>query len=782
MLSPSVTYRTIILTIVASLVVHVGALFLSKGLLMDWRWAHIPFHSAIEVAGTFIALLVAYFLVILERRGDGTSFNLPIAAALVGMGIADGVHAIVEDVALFVWLHSVATFLGGLLFAVILLPSSFLSKLTYRWPIGAGVFSLLVCSLSVLFPNVIPDVIQDGEFTFIAVSLNLVGGGLLIISAAKLLLTYSKKGQVDDLMFVLHCFMFGLAAIMFQQSHLWDVAWWGWHLLRFAAYGVALLVVLKSELMTQDMVLKLNQKLNKEVEQKSSLLKQVNHSLDQIQEQQNLIVNNLSEAIVITDKKGIIKAFTKPAEQLFGYQANDVLGKNVTALMDSDMAHEHSGYMAHYEKGVTSRIVGRNRQLYAKKRAGDLFPIELTITELMVDNELHFIGSIRDLSERLRNEQQLRIAKEQAEQANLAKGSFLANTSHEIRTPMNGIYGSLQLLKSESLSQFGRELVDTALLSTKNLLKLVNDILDISDIETGKMKLDFVDFDLNQVAKAVVEQVAPLAKDKGVTINFVDNLSNDKRIGDPIRLRQVIENLVSNAVKFSQQGSVNLTLSQFKAQSDEGLEIRIKDTGIGMDKETVENAFNRFANRNEQTRHHFGGTGLGLAITKALVDMMDGHIWVESEPGVGTEIIVNVMLPESMNQTIKQEPDKVNMTDLSGKLVMVVDDNDISQAIAQAMVQTRGARVEVADNGEQAVELVSKEMPDMILMDIQMPIMDGITACKEIKKINPELPIVALTANVLKEDRAEYDKAGFDDCISKPVVQEVLHRCLTRFI
>ncbi|UAA40220.1 response regulator [Paraneptunicella aestuarii] len=782
MRSSPVTQRTIIATIVASFVVHIGAFILSKGPLQEWRFEHLPFHSAIEFSGTLIALLVAYYLVILHRRNEGTSFNLIIAGALTAMGVMDGVHALAEPGQLFVWLHSVATFFGGLLFSMILLPKRFVYRLNMFWPIWTGLISLFVCFLSVIFSSSLPKLVGPEGFTPLAIMLNFVGGVLLLMAAVKLLLCYRESKNPDDLLFVLHCFMFGLAAIMFQQSLLWDVSWWGWHALRFAAYAVALLIALKNEVLAQDHALRLNQELDQEVKEKRTLLDQVNESLEQVQNQQNIILNNINDAIVITDRKGRIEVFTEPATRMFGYQANDVLGHNVALLMDGEIASGHDRLMAGYTPGQASKVIGRNREVLAQTREGRKFPIELSLTEFYVNGNMHFIGMIRDITTRKKYEKQLREAKDAAEQANLAKSAFLANTSHEIRTPMNGIYGSLQLLKNEPLSQFGQELVATALRSTRHMLHTVNDILDISDIEAGNVKLQKVDFNVKEIVDDTLKSLRQDAKKKAIVLNFINKLAKERRFGDPARLRQIVENLLTNSLKFTKKGSVDLTLSEFKTQSENGIEIRVKDTGIGMDKETAGNLFTLFSRRLNGSNDPYKGVALGMAITKALVDIMDGHIWVESEPGVGSEIIIHIPLPESKGEFAPHVKSEVASTNLTNKRILIVDDNEINQAIAQAMLQVRGAHVELAENGEIAVNYVSQYRPDLILMDIQMPVMDGITACAKIKAEYPDLPIVALTANVMKEDLLEYERVGFDDCISKPIDQEVLHRCINNLV
>ncbi|WP_462159998.1 hypothetical protein [Pseudoalteromonas sp. GB56] len=260
--------RTIIAIILVSAAVHILSLYLGLNQLSHWRWINVPIHTAVEIAGSFIALFVAYLLLALERKGIGTSFNMPIAGAMVGMGILDGAHALVSPGQLFVWLHSCATFLGGLLFAVVLLPKHQRSAFTLRWPTLILGITLLFSLGSVLLSDSLPQMSDAHGFTHVAMFLNACGGALLLLSAVKLFWAYKVHNQSDDLLFVLHCSMFGFAAIMFQQSQLWDLPWWGWHVLRFLAYGVALWFALSSDLMAQLRTEELNKTLDEEIRNK----------------------------------------------------------------------------------------------------------------------------------------------------------------------------------------------------------------------------------------------------------------------------------------------------------------------------------------------------------------------------------------------------------------------------------------------------------------------------------------------------------------------------------
>lgn len=239
--------KVIWLIIGVSLTIHLLSYIIGNTLFEGWRWAHDSFHSSIEMSGSFIALLVATFLVIFERANRGTHFNMQIAAALIAMGLLDGFHAIVHEGNTFVWLHSVATFAGGILFVTILFPKHWKFLRSVKWPLIILIIALGIGSNSLLFPDILPLMVQQGKFTLVAMLLNVSGGILLLFSAFRLVQEYFQSRNKDDLLFCLHCSLFGAAAIMFEQSSLWDAPWWGWHILRFLAYFVALWFVVISE-------------------------------------------------------------------------------------------------------------------------------------------------------------------------------------------------------------------------------------------------------------------------------------------------------------------------------------------------------------------------------------------------------------------------------------------------------------------------------------------------------------------------------------------------------
>jgi len=405
----------------------------------------------------------------------------------------------------------------------------------------------------------------------------------------------------------------------------------------------------------------------------------------------------------------------------------------------------------------------------------------------------------RDLKENL---SELHEAKEAALEAAKAKSAFLANMSHEIRTPMNGVLGMLELIKDTPLSKTQGDLLGTAYASADSLLAIINDILDFSKIEAGKMTIENIEISVRDIVGEICTLLAGTAREKGLTLScHTDADLPGVLIGDPVRLRQVLTNLIGNAVKFTESGEVSVRVNLLEcAQSSARIEFSVKDTGIGIAENILPELFNEFTQADGSTTRKFGGTGLGLTISRQLVELMGSEISVVSTEGLGSTFTFTLDMAVAENQTRQQRqvfqipaatleqnhPDEAVFPD--GIHVLVAEDNVVNQKVTISMLKKIGIlRIDVAEDGCQAVAMNSTQTYDLILMDCQMPQMSGYEATgvirqQEKEQLLPPIPIIAMTANAMSEDRDKCLAAGMDDYLSKPVKKEDLKKTLAQWL
>jgi signal transduction histidine kinase/CHASE3 domain sensor protein/ActR/RegA family two-component response regulator len=384
---------------------------------------------------------------------------------------------------------------------------------------------------------------------------------------------------------------------------------------------------------------------------------------------------------------------------------------------------------------------------------------------------------------------ELTVSRDQAQQATEAKSRFLANMSHEVRTPLNGILGMTSLLLDRPLEAEAREYASSIKMSGEALLALVNDILDFSKIEAGRLELEHVDFDLFSTLQDIAKTFTHVARQKNLSLT----LETDPKLphlvnGDPGRIRQILLNLIGNAIKFTPKGSIHIKLTCLNPE-DVRLRFDVRDTGIGIDAATIKTLFREFSQADVSTTRRYGGTGLGLSICKKLVELMGGEVGVESEVGQGSNFWFTLQLALARAQKLKSESEAIIELATDGRpwRVLVGEDNQVNQIIIAKMLERLGVRCDVAGNGKEVIEAVQMRPYDLILMDCHMPEMDGYEATsfiRESKSIaNNRIPIIAMTANALKGDREKTLAAGMDDYLSKPLdikkVRSVLAKWLT---
>ncbi len=393
-----------------------------------------------------------------------------------------------------------------------------------------------------------------------------------------------------------------------------------------------------------------------------------------------------------------------------------------------------------------------------------------------------------------RTNEELVKAKKAAEAAAEAKAIFLANMSHEIRTPMNGIIGMVDILKRTPLSDEQKEYLQIIESSGENLLTIINDILDYSKIEAGRIELEKIPLDLKLEVNNVIKILQIQADRKGLPIklNIEDNVPQ-YFIGDPVRIKQILINLINNAIKFTEEGEIRVHIENHGIKENKAeLLFKVTDTGIGIPEEGKKRLFQSFSQVDKSTTRKFGGTGLGLAISKNLSEMMGGEIGVESETGVGSTFWFTLKLELTDKETYKESRKNDNVSKLKEKVkmklnILLAEDNPINQKVAVVNLNNMGHKVDIAKNGKEAVEKFSRNEYDLIFMDIQMPEMDGIEATKKIREIEKErsvsrkIPIIAMTANTMEGDRENYLQSGMNDYVSKPFKQNELIAIFSKY-
>ncbi len=388
------------------------------------------------------------------------------------------------------------------------------------------------------------------------------------------------------------------------------------------------------------------------------------------------------------------------------------------------------------------------------------------------------------------NEQELRTAKELAEQSAKAKGEFLANMSHEIRTPMNGILGLLHLLQQTPLAEIQEDYVKKSVFSANNLMRIINDILDFSKIEAGKLHIEERPFTLEAICQDIVDLYVPVSAEKGLELRVnAGAQAQTCLLGDALRLKQVLFNLVSNAIKFTHSGSVSLEITSTLLSDNElQCQFSVHDTGIGLTSEQIGRLFTAFSQADTSVTRKYGGTGLGLVISRSIINMMHGDIWVESELGKGSifhcTAIFTLDLENRSANCVAENSLGTCYEKLEFGHLLLVEDNEINQIVAQEILKNMGYTMDTANNGLEALELLEKNNYVAVLMDIQMPIMDGYTATQRIREQDKfaDLPIIAMSAHAMKGDKEMSLSCGMNAHITKPIDTDLLYKTLHHWI
>ncbi len=496
------------------------------------------------------------------------------------------------------------------------------------------------------------------------------------------------------------------------------------------------------------------------------------------------IIANMNLGLIEVDNNQMIQYANQSFCDVSGFEADELIGKNPSQLF---LYGENNMKFLEEQIELRKKGVSSVYQLPVKNKRGEIRWWAISGAPNYDDqgNLLGSVGIHLDITDQKKLEEELKLQRAKALEASKAKEVFLANMSHEIRTPLNAIIGFLRELKRAGVSGSQQEFLDYSYNASQHLLSIINNILDISKIESGEMLLENKNFSLKESIENVITILKPKAREKGLmlTTSFSDKLYPVFK-GDPSKIEQVLYNILGNALKFTNQGKIAVDCKVLQdLPHQQTFSIVITDTGIGMSEEYVRSIFKKFNQEDSSISRKYGGTGLGMSITKELIHLMKGEIDVKSEKNVGTSITIQLVLHkgnEKLNRDVSAEKQHIV---LDGIRVLLVEDNELNQLVAENSLKHYNCLVTKADNGKIAVELIEKEQFDIILMDIQMPEMDGIEATQILReKMVVKTPIIALTANAFKSEIDKCISIGMDDYITKPFAEESLINIIEKHI
>ena len=492
------------------------------------------------------------------------------------------------------------------------------------------------------------------------------------------------------------------------------------------------------------------------------------------------IVESSDDAIVGKDLDSVVTSWNASAERMFGYAAAEVVGRSVRLIIPDDRQHEEDDVLTKIRTG--QRI--EHFETVRRRKDGSLIPVSLTISPIR-DERGVVIGAskiARDISERIRADEERRRLLEMARSGNRLKDEFLATLSHELRTPLNAIVGYSRMLQAGMLAggEKRTNALETVVRNAAALTRIVEDVLDVSRIVSGKLRLNVQAVELSQIVREAAETSQPAADAKGIRLNVIVDPRGTQVSGDPDRLRQVLWNLCSNAVKFSERGGrVEVRLERVNSH----VEVTVTDTGIGIERAFLPHLFERFSQADAGTNRVHSGLGLGLAISRHLVELQGGRISAHSDgPGHGSTFRVELPVRgvgQATGDAVRVHPaasdpaSVLRVPRLDGVRILVVDDDRDALALSREILEVTGATVTTADSGQDALDTLAKGVPDLMIADLGMPRMDGFALIERIRASDDaatrEIPAAALTAFARSEDRIRAMRSGFEIHLSKPI-------------
>ena len=504
-------------------------------------------------------------------------------------------------------------------------------------------------------------------------------------------------------------------------------------------------------------------------------------ALRKSEERFRLITENMTDLVCLHNPEGVIIYISPSAQDILGYSPEELINTSPYSIIHPK---DKKRTIQQVVSVLSSKQNFQNIEYRVRHKKGHYIWIDSGLRPKFKNGRIIEVQTVsRDVTARKKTERKLKEAKEAAEISAMAKENFLANMSHEIRTPLNGILGMAGLLTKTNLDKTQQKYLQLIDYSARNLLVIINDILDLAKIESGKLVLEQIPFNIREIIQGVQQSLDYKAEEKDILLVVKClELPDLYVIGDPHRLTQVLLNLVSNAIKFTDQGIVVIS-AEVLAEAENNITIRfvVKDTGIGIPVEKHQSIFEGFTQAYAHTSRKHGGTGLGLTICKNLIEKQGGRIWVDSIVGKGSEFNFELSFRKAATNQISQELSEENVVDyssLSHLKVLLAEDNAVNQFLVQSIMQNWGVTVDLANNGKEAIERVASCYYDLILMDIQMPEISGTEATRAIRQLTDtakaNIPIIALTANALKGDAERFIAAGMNDYLAKPFEEKKL--------
>ena len=774
----------------------VAATLAARSYLPDWQLVNAPLHTVAEASGALAALLLAFTIVVSPER-DPKLHPYIVASALVAMSLLDLAHASVPVGPLSVWLRSMATLLGGALFALTWLPPRPLARRQRRVTLGGAIALALLCAaLPMNFPEALPAMLERGAFTPLAKAINVVGGLCFLAACLRYCWLYRRQRQTGYLLNANFCFLFGFSGLLLPYSQIWGVAWWYWHLLRLAGYLLILSHIVLYIRRTNAALLQLNAELGENV-----------RTLTKASERLRLATTAGGIGIWDWDVASGTLLWDAQLYRLYGVAPErfDVsMAAWLACVTPDDRAATSAAIAAALRGGPDytiefridlpdggQRHIAAAGQTYfgADGRAARMLGVNQDVTaHRLAQQELlrHRDHLEEAVAERTRAWQS---AAADALAASRAKSLFLSNMSHELRTPMNAIIGFSTLMqRAPALSDGQRQ--DLAIISRsgEHLLSLINDLLDVAKIEAGRVSCEPLPYDLHALTRELVDMMGERAESKGLALRLEQSAQLPRYLcGDAGKLRQVLINLLGNAVKFTARGGVVLRLAGGGTAAAPLLLVEVEDSGQGIAPAEQAAIFEPFVQADGAALQE--GTGLGLTITRQFVQMMGGTIELSSTPGLGSvfRLALPLVAARAADVAAPAPPQRQVLRLAPGQpawRILVVEDQAENAQLIARLLEGAGFDVEVACDGQAGVAAFARWLPHFIWMDRRMPLMDGIEACRRIRALpgGAQVRIVGLTASILPEEKGELLNAGMDDIVSKPYRQEAIFNCMARLL